>query len=81
MGPYRSGGHEGGDYDSRVCNGKSYTKFMQGSLWSPYPHVYVTKVERTVLIRQAWRERRPIRDEMGLSLRKFQNEREREWES
>lgn len=23
---------------------KSYTKFTQGSLWSPYPHVYVTKL-------------------------------------
>lgn len=83
MGPYRSGGHEGSDYESRVHNGKSYTKLMQPSLWSPYPHVYVTKVESTVLIRQAWRERRPIRGEMGLSLRNFQNEREREreWES
>lgn len=58
-------------------NGKSYTKLLQPSLWSPYPHVYVTKVECTVLIRQAWRERRPIRGEMGLSLRNFQNERER----
>lgn len=28
MGPYRSDGYVGGDYDSRVYSGKSYTKFM-----------------------------------------------------
>lgn len=61
--------------DYRCYSGKSYTKFTQGTLWSGYPHVYVTELECRAIIRQAWRERRPIRDEMGLSLRNSEKKR------